>query len=101
VHCIANKDVDQMLLRSRTTSTDCPYEGDASYYSIAGPDREIEDAIWTYEHPYAAVETIAGQVAFYADQVEITETGEDSCAGIQNVYSRDRQVCTPRTHRDE
>jgi uncharacterized protein (DUF427 family) len=78
VHYIPIKDVDETLLRSSPTSTWCPYKGDASYYSIDGPDGEIEDAIWTYEHPYAAVETIAGHLAFYTDRVEITETGEDS-----------------------
>jgi uncharacterized protein (DUF427 family) len=80
VHYIPIEDVDQSLLRSGPTSTYCPYKGDASYYSIVGPDAEIEDAIWTYEHPYPAVEAIAGHLAFYADRVEITETGEDSGA---------------------
>jgi uncharacterized protein (DUF427 family) len=75
VHYIPMEDVDQTLLRPSPTSTYCPYKGDASYYSIAGPDAEIVDAIWTYEHPYAAVESIAGRLAFYADRVDITETG--------------------------
>jgi uncharacterized protein (DUF427 family) len=80
VHYIPIKDVDQTLLRPSPTSTYCPYKGDASYFSIAGPDGELEDAIWTYEHPYVAVETIAGYLAFYADRVKITETGEDAGA---------------------
>jgi uncharacterized protein (DUF427 family) len=75
VHYIPIGDVDQTLLRSSPTSTYCPYKGDASYYSIAGPDGVIEDAIWTYEHPYAAVEAITGRPAFYADRVRIAETG--------------------------
>jgi uncharacterized protein (DUF427 family) len=80
VHYIPMKDVDQTLLRASPTSTYCPYKGDASYYSIAGPDGVTEDAIWTYEHPYAAVEVIAGHLAFYADRVEITEHDEPSGA---------------------
>ena len=40
VHYIPIRDVDQTLLRSSPTSTYCPYKGDASYYSIAGPDGE-------------------------------------------------------------
>jgi uncharacterized protein (DUF427 family) len=76
VHYIPIEDVDRARLRPSSTSTYCPYKGDASYYGIAGPDGEIEDAIWTYEHPYAAVESIAGHLAFYADRVEISETGE-------------------------
>jgi len=73
VHYIPIEDVDETLLRSSPTSTYCPYKGEASYYNIAGPDGEIEDAIWTYEHPYAAVEAIAGHLAFYPNRVEITD----------------------------
>ena len=73
VHYIPIDDVDQTLLRPSATSTYCPYKGDASYYSIDGPGGQIEDAIWTYEHPYPAVETIAGHLAFYPEGVQITE----------------------------
>jgi uncharacterized protein (DUF427 family) len=87
VHYIPINDVDQTMLRSSPTATYCPYKGDASYYSIAGPDGVIEDAIWTYEHPYAAVETIAGHLAFYADRVQITEGAEGSGADSRTVHS--------------
>jgi uncharacterized protein (DUF427 family) len=78
VHYIPIKDVDQTMLRPSSTSTYCPYKGDASYYSVTGPDGLIQDAIWTYEHPYAAVDAIAGRLAFYADRVEIIEADQDS-----------------------
>jgi uncharacterized protein (DUF427 family) len=87
VHYIPIRDIDQTMLRPSPTSTYCPYKGDASYYSIAGPDGVIEDVIWTYEHPYAAVEAIAGHLAFYGDRVEITETGEASSADSPPVHS--------------
>ncbi|MCU1352782.1 MAG: hypothetical protein JWM05_1991 [Acidimicrobiales bacterium] len=80
-------DVDQTMLRSSPTSTYCPYKGDASYYSIVGPHGVIEDAIWTYEHPYAAVEAIAGHLAFYADRVQITEAADALGADGPNVQS--------------
>ncbi len=64
-------DVEQAVLRRTPTSTYCPYKGDASYYTIAGQDGDIEDAIWTYAEPYPAVEAIAGYLAFYPDRVEI------------------------------
>jgi uncharacterized protein (DUF427 family) len=87
VHYIPINDVDQTMLRSSPTSTYCPYKGDASYYSIAGPDGIIDDAIWTYAHPYAAVEAIEGHLAFYADRVEITEAAAASGPTTGPVHS--------------
>ena len=75
VYYIPLTDVDQALLERSSTTTFCPYKGDATYYSIVTPAGEVADAIWTYEAPYPAVESIAGHVAFYPNRVEIrTET---------------------------
>jgi uncharacterized protein (DUF427 family) len=71
-------DVDEAVLRPSSSSTYCPYKGDASYYSIAVADGEIDDAIWTYTEPYPAVAEIAGHVAFYPDRVDIATPGADS-----------------------
>jgi uncharacterized protein (DUF427 family) len=65
-------DVDQSLLREAATSTYCPYKGDASYYSLATPDGELTDVIWTYHQPYPAVAPIIDHIAFYANKVNIT-----------------------------
>ncbi|MDX6328993.1 MAG: alcohol dehydrogenase [Streptomycetaceae bacterium] len=40
--------------------------------SATTPDRDIADAVWTYDEPYAAVDAIAGHVAFYQEQVQLT-----------------------------
>ena len=80
VRYIPINDVDRTLLRSSPTSTYCLYKDDASYYRIAGPDRELEDAIWTYEHPTRAVARIEGHLAFHTHRVAITESGEHSDA---------------------
>jgi uncharacterized protein (DUF427 family) len=66
--------VDPEVLVDSKTQTYCPYKGDASYYSVTGPDGEIVDAIWTYREPYPAVAEILGHVAFYPDRVSITAT---------------------------
>ena len=65
-------DVDQTVLTPSQTRTYCPYKGDASYYSVSGPDGEITDAVWSYVTPYPAVAGIAGHVAFYPDRVRIS-----------------------------
>jgi uncharacterized protein (DUF427 family) len=84
VQYIPIRDVDETLLRSSSTTSYCPYKGDASYYSISLPDGDLEDAIWTYRHPYPAVDAIADHLAFYPDRVEITVAGDEH-TGKQKV----------------
>jgi uncharacterized protein (DUF427 family) len=73
-------DVDESLLRQSPRSTYCPYKGDATYFSIVGLGRDIEDAIWTYVNTYPDVEGIAGYLAFYPDLVEIVTFDEHQSA---------------------
>jgi len=68
----------QMAYFSRTDkSTHCPYKGDASYYTILMDGRFAENAVWTYEDPYPAMETIRDRLAFYPNQVEIYAVADD------------------------
>ena len=57
-------------------TTHCPYKGDASYYTLLMDGRFAENAVWTYEDPYPAMESIRGLLAFYPNQVEIYDVGE-------------------------
>jgi uncharacterized protein (DUF427 family) len=73
VQYIPMTDVVQDLLTRTSTSTYCPYKGEASYYSVTTAAGDTaEDVIWTYEQPYPAVAAIAGHVAFYPDKAEIS-----------------------------
>jgi len=72
VQYIPIEDVDQALLTRTDSSTYCPYKGDASYYTLSGPDGDLVDVIWTYDKPHASVEPIAGHVAFYPNKVDIS-----------------------------
>jgi uncharacterized protein (DUF427 family) len=72
VQYIPLADVDQTLLRETATSTHCPFKGDASYYTLALPDGDLTDVIWTYHEPYPAVAPIRDHVAFYANKVDIS-----------------------------
>ena len=73
VQYIPMADVDQGVLRRTDTATYCPFKGDASYYSVQTRGGQmVEDVIWTYEKPYAAVAEIADHVAFYPDRAEVT-----------------------------
>ncbi|MBB4837666.1 uncharacterized protein (DUF427 family) [Sphingomonas kyeonggiensis] len=64
---IPREDADMAQLERTAHASYCPYKGDASYYSIVGG---VENAVWSYEAPYAAVEAIRGHLAFYPDRVE-------------------------------
>jgi len=72
VQYIPIADVDAGVLRRTDTSSYCPFKGDASYYSVETPDGTVDDVIWTYEKPYAAVSEIADHLAFYPDRAELT-----------------------------
>jgi uncharacterized protein (DUF427 family) len=66
---VPREDVDFTLLKRTDHTTHCPYKGDASYYSIQVDGRTAENAIWSYEQPFADVADIAGHLAFYPDRV--------------------------------
>jgi uncharacterized protein (DUF427 family) len=66
-----------MEYMSRTArSTNCPYKGDAAYYTILMNGHIAENAVWTYEEPYPAMELIRERLAFYPDKVELYEVDD-------------------------
>ncbi|GAA4736988.1 DUF427 domain-containing protein [Nocardioides endophyticus] len=71
VQYVPLSDVDPTLLERTDHATYCPYKGEASYYSLAADGETHDNAVWTYEAPYAAVAAIAGHVAFYPHVVDV------------------------------
>ena len=69
-------DVSMEFFSRTEKTTHCPYKGDANYYTILMDGRFADNAVWTYEHPYPAMEVIRDHLAFYPKQVEIYEAGE-------------------------
>jgi uncharacterized protein (DUF427 family) len=74
---IPRKDVDMTLLERTDHATYCPYKGDCAYFSIPSGGERAVNAVWTYEHPYAAVAQIKAHVAFYPDRVDAIEVRAD------------------------
>ncbi len=67
-------DADMAALTRTEHVTWCPYKGEASYFSIpAGGERGV-NAVWTYETPFGAVESIGDHLAFYPDRVDGIDT---------------------------
>jgi uncharacterized protein (DUF427 family) len=72
VYYLPRDDVRMDLLAGSSTSSHCPFKGDASYHSLSG----AADVAWSYENPYPAMSAIEGRLAFYPSKVklEVTES---------------------------
>jgi len=64
-------DVSMAYMSRTDRSTHCPYKGDASYYTVLMDGQFAENAVWTYDLPYPAMEPIAERLAFYPDKIEV------------------------------
>jgi uncharacterized protein (DUF427 family) len=63
-------------LETTATVTECPYKGRTSgYWTVITPLGRYEDLAWTYDFTTPALAPIAGLVAFYNEQVDITLDG--------------------------
>lgn len=58
----------QRLVRSGTTS-DCPFKGRATYYSLKVGTRLMRDVAWSYEDPYEEHQGLRGCVAFWEERI--------------------------------
>jgi uncharacterized protein (DUF427 family) len=76
VQYIPREDAQMAVLSRTARSTHCPYKGDAAYYTISRDGVIAENAVWSYEEPYPAMDAIRGYLAFYPDKVEIIETDD-------------------------
>ena len=58
-------DIAMAFLDRTEKTTNCPYKGDATYYSVVTKSTTLENAVWSYEAPIEAAEQIKGHLAFY------------------------------------
>ena len=93
------RDKVAMEYMSRTDrKTHCPYKGDAGYYSVMMGGQWAENAIWTYEEPFPAMEQIRGRLAFYTDKIEVYEV--DDAAVNPHHPAGDRDIDSIVQHTD-
>ena len=76
VQYVPREDADMSLFARTDHATQCPYKGQASYYSLTVDGRTAENAVWSYEEPYPAMAEIKGYLAFYPNRVDKIEESE-------------------------
>jgi uncharacterized protein (DUF427 family) len=69
-------DVRMDLLVGTEHATNCPFKGDASYWTLELETGRHENIVWSYEEPIASLPEIAGLVCFYNERVDLVVDGE-------------------------
>jgi uncharacterized protein (DUF427 family) len=65
-------DVRMDLFRATNFTTQCPFKGQASYWTLQVGDAIHDGIMWSYEDPIPNAEGITGLLCFYNDRVELT-----------------------------
>ena len=69
-------DVETGYFSKSQKVTHCPYKGDATHYAVRLNGHLVEDAAWSYEAPFPAMEEIRGLIAFYPNKIEVYEVSQ-------------------------
>ena len=70
---IPRADADMSLFHRTQQHTQCPYKGEASYFTLTADGTSAENAVWSYEQPFSSVVDIKDHLAFYPMPVTIEE----------------------------
>src|SRR5438132_8011950 len=73
---IPKVDVRMDLLEPTATVTQCPYKGNATYWSARIGDQVFPDIVWSYPFPIPECTKIQHLLAFYNEKAEIYVDGE-------------------------
>ena len=68
---VPRADIEPGVLVDSDTRTQCPYKGEARYFTVEVDGQRIEDAAWTYETTFPEALKVAGDVCFLAEGIEV------------------------------
>ena len=69
------EDVRLDLLRRSSTTTVCPFKGQATYWSYESAGPSGNDVAWSYEDPVTPMAAIRGLICFWAERTDTTVDG--------------------------
>jgi uncharacterized protein (DUF427 family) len=91
-------DIDMSLFEKTAQQTNCPFKGDASYWSLSANGRKLENGMWGYEQPYREVPELFGLAAFYWEKMDHWyEEDEEIFVHPRDPYKRIDVVPSSRT----
>jgi uncharacterized protein (DUF427 family) len=78
---VPRPDVVPGVLVGSEKRTQCPYKGQATYFSLQVDGHRIEDGAWTYETPLPEAQKVTGDVCFLGDAIDV-HVGEPEGHGL-------------------
>jgi uncharacterized protein (DUF427 family) len=63
------RDVKMGLLERSDTKTECPFKGEARYFTLQAGGEQHHDVVWSYEDPYEEHRDLEDRVAFYEEKL--------------------------------
>lgn len=81
------------LVPSETTSQ-CPYKGNASYYSVRVGNQLAKDVVWSYRHPLPECPKIENLLAFYNEQVDAIIVDGEEIPRVRTVWTKPARIIT-------
>lgn len=70
VYYVPRDDVRLDLLTATDHTTNCPFKGDAAYWSVSHDGRTADNAVWSYPLPYDEVPQIRDYMGFYWNKMD-------------------------------
>jgi len=66
------EEIRMELFRPTSFKTQCPFKGEASYWTLELNGAVHDGIVWSYESPIADAQAIKGLLSFYNDRVDLT-----------------------------
>ncbi|MBV9119664.1 MAG: DUF427 domain-containing protein [Chloroflexi bacterium] len=85
---IPRQDVRMDLLRPSGTTSQCPYKGIASYWSVQVGDQFGQDLVWSYRFPIPECPKIENLMCFFNERVDAIYVDGELLPRVETAWSR-------------